>query len=160
MAHKLVTGWNDSGLCLNYAGDKIVTMESPAPYANRELKNYFDSGTTDPTITANSDFIKIAATNNSYHSYRFYANMFLVYDGEKNTTLTVSLGSGTESWWSLGLDFKCNKTQIGDHINLTQSDSPSYTFAPIYYRYVLGITFFFNSLSYPLPDLSTIWGKN
>ena len=41
MAHKLVTGWNDSGLCLNYAGDKIVTMESPAPYANRELKKLF-----------------------------------------------------------------------------------------------------------------------
>ena len=34
---------------LNYAGDKIVTMESPAPYANRELKKLFDSGTTDPT---------------------------------------------------------------------------------------------------------------
>ena len=53
-------------------------------------------------------------------------SMFLVYDGEKNTTLTVSLG---KKWNRIMVVvgvrlLNAIKTQIGDHINLTQKRQP------------------------------------
>jgi hypothetical protein len=141
MALSLIVNTAGTGLILNPAGDKIVVMESPAPYDDTE-DIAGTSSVNAGTLSSGVGFLRLD-NDGAYSTASGHMEFFMIDNGG-NRTITISKGANTDILTARYF-YKLEGSVIGSShaLSLGANSVP-----PQYYRYRLYIDFVCRYLVY------------
>jgi hypothetical protein len=132
MALSLIKNFSGDALALNYAGNRIVVMESPAPYSDRETISSSAVG-SDVTVTTTSNYVRCNKTVAAAGTVGLSAAFFMLYDADGPLTYTLTYGAGISSSVQASMQTQVSGTGVTT-LNLG-SATLSGTLAKPYLRY-------------------------
>ncbi len=159
MAEKLVRGYDDSKLCLDYSGTQLVLMTSPAPYAH--LQAVVSTPGLNSSLSTSGNETTCAYTAAGSGAFGGTVELFMLFDGAATRTVTLTHGTSAQDGaaaGAAGIQALVEGAGIGSVQFLSIDDGPlSVNVTQPYCRWRLRIAF---SLSTKFPyDSGQMWAK-